>query len=242
MHEATVVLLSYKRERNIESVVSSVKSQTACARIFIWHNSPSAIINKNVDLVVTASSNLYCWPRWFMASMADTEIVLSLDDDLAFSNQNTLAEILNTYQKHGRDNLVCGPEGVSLKPKKPYFPLYSGRINKAADDQSLDSSVHICAPGEDQAVDIVKGRCLAFARSALSAIPLKPEYGETCDDIALSSLVGGGGVKTNLVPACLTGGFVDLPGKNDEMALSSSPVWKQIREQARWHYFPSQEV
>lgn len=237
MPDITVLLTNYRRPQNLPVIFDALKRQTAKPRIFLWSNAKvSQSFGAGLDLVVRSSVNLLCWPRWLLGATSDTDIVMSLDDDYVLAHRRVLAAILECFQKIGSNQTIFGPEGVSLKKGMPYFPTYPGRMNRSEDNRRIKSSVHIRMPLRDQRVDIIKGRCLAVARTSLAALPLNPHLGEKCDDIAISSLVASRR-KAHVVPAILSGGFKDLPEMNGPMALSSSSNWRTLREEAKRFYF-----
>ena len=72
---------------------------------------------------------------------------------------------------------------------------------------------------------------------ALDKVPARPAYRDVCDDIVISAHVTPGRRRAHIVPSWLGAEFVDLPGKDGAMALSTQPWFRPRREEAARHYF-----
>jgi hypothetical protein len=110
----TVLLLNFRRESNIHLIIKSLKNQTVPCKIFLWNNSESYFKHPDVDLVINSSKNLKCWPRWSMASYAETEYIMSHDDDLVFNSPDTLGTLVNALESDYAPGRAVGFNGVKL--------------------------------------------------------------------------------------------------------------------------------
>lgn len=172
----TVCLLNWKRADNVRLILDSLEEQTERPQVFLWDNSELAFADKRIDWLVRSSRNAKCWPRWWMASQADTDYVMSLDDDLVLADQHVIkhmVDFMDLAVRHPEPyDRIYGLEGVQLQSGL----LYSGSLGK---DE---------VPTGD--VDVVKGRFMLLRREALTDVGL--HWGVTEDDIAISGLLAKG--------------------------------------------------
>jgi hypothetical protein len=171
----TVCLLNWKRVENLEQIINSLVSQTVKPKIFLWNNSliPTCQeYSRKLDWYIQSTINKICWPRWFMASQADTEYVMSLDDDLCLRDNKVLEYILNNITS----DRLYGMEGVALQSNK----LYGQSLKAELPD--IDDKLKAC--------DIVKGKLAVLSTELLKSIPNPNNIID--DDIYLSSKVANG--------------------------------------------------
>ena len=219
----TVCLLNWKRPENVVRIIRDLRDQDAKPNIFLWDNSPDDHPNTfDVDWIVKSSENKLCWPRWFMASMAQTEYVMSLDDDLTFKDTKFISDLTSILDSEAER--VIGIYGVVLIPGKSYH----------------ECTVDEIPPGVNE-VDIVKGRLLSLPASLLKYIDFGlPHWSETSsnstteDDIAISGILGEKLGKHLIVPE-MRSRIIKLPDPH--------AIWKQEghfkkREEAVKKFFP----
>jgi hypothetical protein len=217
----TVVLLNYKRPDNLKLVIDSVHKQSVHPQIFLWNNG-SSFNDSRITWQVDSSLNKICWPRWFMASMATTEYVCSLDDDMSFADNTVLQDAIDYADNHARDRIV-GPYGVRLMARRTYM-----------------KSDHIDLPETDTNVDIVKGRMMLFRRELLQHVPtVVPEVGEENpirnDDIVLSGLIARGKPGFHRVPALFKNRI--LPHAEDGCGLVQQAEHWESRNRTKEEFF-----
>lgn len=167
----TCVLLNWMRPDNIPILVKSIRDQTRPAEISLWNNG-KPLPPVDVNLLLTASVNQGCFPRWLLAALTKTEWIVVVDDDLAFKSKEALGTLLDVAAKH--PDSITGVYGVELVKGKTY------------EHQKHWSN-------RDAEVDIVKGRILCFRRRLLKHVPLCWPGVDTfrCDDIYLSHFIPG---------------------------------------------------
>jgi hypothetical protein len=160
--------------------------------------------------------------RWKLAKEATTPYVMSLDDDLCFSRNDVLENIIQSLEKQDNPNRIIGLTGLCLKPipvysiRKEFTCQYSNenyqiRNNNLIYEIGPGGSVtyiKIFSVDKDKAVDIVKGRALAFRKQLLDSISL-PEERE--DDIFLSASFANKARKFHRISALLNNAFYELP-------------------------------
>jgi len=217
----TVVLLNYKRPDNLKQVIDSVHKQTVHPQIFLWNNG-APFHDSRVTWQVDSSLNKICWPRWFMASMASTEYVCSLDDDLSFADNRVLESAIEYADENARDGIV-GPYGVRLMARRTYM-----------------KSDHIDLPDTDMRVDIVKGRMMLFRRELLQQVPLVvPEVGDEIpirnDDIVMSGLISRGKPGFHHVPRLFKNRILPLSEK--ECGLVQQAEHWESRNRTKEEFF-----
>jgi len=214
----TVCLLNWKRPQNVPRVLDSLMAQTLRPTVFLWNNG-KPFHDERIAWQVDSSENMGCWPRWFMASRAQTEYVCTLDDDLVLGDETILEDAVS-FLAQRKEHTVIGPEGVRLVFGQPY--------------RHCD---HIAAPETDKPVSIVKGRMMLMRRRALERVPFSTAYevAKDADDIAVSALVAGGKPNRHVIPALFRGRLQDL--EEYGVGLKERPAHHERREAARRKYF-----
>lgn len=208
------MLTHWKRPRNIRKILDALGDQTEKPDVFLWNNGDE-VRHPVVRWQADSSVNMACWPRWWMASMAQTEFVCVLDDDLVFTDETVLEDFAAALT--GRpDHVIAGLFGMKLDPTKEY--RYGEQIR----------------PGdEDQVADIIKGRCMVLRTSALGAVHLRPKPERHMligDDIYVSGTLAGGKSGIHIVPKGFVARWKELP--NDHSLFKLSDHWEH-RERAR---------
>ena len=211
----TVMLLNWKRPENLrERVIPSLLRQSAKPFVFLWNNG-APFQCEGLDWQIDSSTNKRCFPRWYMAMMAETEYVCSLDDDIELADEHVLRDVMDRYAERYAGRVV-GSHGVILK---------SGCTYK--------DSIQVASDGKgDQAVDIVKGRMMFFSRELLRKVDMTPEFE---DDIKLCSRIAGGQRMHHIVLSLLGGRTNDLPEHG--VALCEQPGQPEVRNLAAKKYF-----
>ena len=216
----TVLLLNWKRPENIGPILDSLVSQTVAPRVVVWNNGGDLLFidgekkkpiaeHEAVDLVVRSSGNLGCFPRWWLAGLAQTEFVCSMDDDLLLRDDRVLEDAVAACRELRPDGVV-GFFGWNRVDGKPY-----------------KGAQHINGSSENRDVDLVKGRFMMLRRETLCRVPLTPPDGIgpealfRADDIYLNLMISGGRPGYHLVPGVLGKRWRDL--KQDGRALASQP-------------------
>lgn len=212
----TVCLLNWKRSDNVVRIIRDLRNQEAQPRIFLWDNSPSDHSHTfDADWIVRSSENKRCWARWFMASMAETDYVMSLDDDLALMDAKFITDLVSTLDSAG--DRVIGIRGVLLRPGKLYAESNSTGLT----------------PGSYE-VDIVKGRLFAFRTSLFKWIDFGAVHATTEDDIAISGMLSQG-VRKHWIDPGLARRTANLP---DPHALWQQEGHFKRRDEAVKIFFP----
>jgi len=217
----TIILLNYKRPQNIPIIIKAIRSQTVKSVVFLWNNGDADVNSPLIDRYERSAENVGCMARWKLAKEATTPYVMSLDDDLCFSRNDVLESIIRSLEKQDNPNRIIGLTGVCLKP----VPVYSIRKEFTCrysdeNNQTYDNSIYEIGSGgrvvyikilpvvKDEAVDIVKGRAMAFRKQLLDTIHL-PEERE--DDIFLSASFANKARKFHRISALLNDAFYELP-------------------------------
>ncbi len=230
--QITILLLNFKRPQNISIILDGIARQTLPARVFLWNNGEVDVNSPQIDWYERSDVNVGCMARWRMAQRAKTPFVMSMDDDLCFSRNDVLQQIVQTLNHPDNRNRIVGMAGMCFDR----FPLYKFRrtvsCRRYQDKQCLRYEESTTLLLRDTAVDMIMGRLMAFRRNLLEGLWL-PDERE--DDIFLSATVAGGTRKHHRVPAVLNDAFYELP----ELGVGN---WQQpghfpSRERALWKYF-----
>src|SRR5258705_12683270 len=112
MNPLTICLTNWRRPESLRRVLDGVLSQNIKSDIFLWNNNREPFKHRGIDWQVDSSQNKLCWPRWFMACMANTEYVCTIDDDLFFRDYNLLQDFLK-IRVNLPDRTILGIEGVN---------------------------------------------------------------------------------------------------------------------------------
>ena len=188
----TVCLLNYERQKQYPALLDNLNEQTIPLQVYLWNNGPP-IHDLRIALTVDSSRNIGCPPRWLLASLANTEYVCSMDDDLLLADPHVLSDAITACEQDCRDGVV-GFFGWSRK--------------EGADYKNNKWKGHINGSNSNQQVDLIKGRFMLFRRALLQKVPLvhpaipDPSLLFRCDDINICYSISEG-KRTNLVPGIL---------------------------------------
>lgn len=173
----TAVLLHYKRPKNLEKIISSLKTQSIQPSIFLCDNSPGpepCAFLREVDRVVRIPWNANTFVRIHLSFWVETPWILFLDDDLMPADKEFLADALRIAE--ARPEGITGAFGRRLSASPPHY---------------LEDALG--------AVEAVKGRFMLFRKELLSKVHLlrwplhsDAQYRIRCDDLYLSLEVGAG--------------------------------------------------
>ncbi len=231
----TVLLLNYRRRENIDIILNSLKNQTLDCEIFLWNNSNDVFKDNRIDWIVNSNNNQYCWPRWFMGNYASNEFIMSMDDDLTFTQNNALEKLYNEAKKYKEKGRAIGIEGIRIHNINSYYSTKKQtRLKKLFIG---NPNLHFITPKTNKKVDIIKGRLLLCAREDLKEVPLHIKYLKYGDDIALCYFLSKGKKEHHIVTNKLNNRIADLPGTHGSMALNSHVNWNQIRTDILKEYF-----
>jgi len=204
MLEITVCLLNWKRPENVSRIISNLHGR---AKLFLWDNSGTYPRDKRLDWQITSSINKSCFPRWWMAQMAETKYVCSLDDDLMPADEAVLSDAVNFFGSVRSPIAGIGPYGKNLDPKTTYYSSYVANTQR------------------DEFVDLLLGRFIMIEKESLKNLNIRhPE-----DDIELCAALSHKQKKRFVVPQIFRGRFIELPATN---AISDRPRHYERRTEA----------
>jgi hypothetical protein len=206
MEKVTICLTNWKRPQNVNLIIDKLKKQKITTTIFLWNNG-SSFFHRKLDWIVESSINKYCLPRWYMASYAITDYVCILDDDLIFSDDYILSDLIKLHEQENSSSII-GASGVILDPGNDYF---SGRHVYAYKSKEQHNT----------RCDIIKGTLMLMRTEELKE---KAEISKCTDDIAddifISYQMSAGRKKHHLCATSYEGRFKSLG--DDRYAL-----WKK---------------
>jgi len=219
----TIILLNYQRPQNIPVILDSIKRQTIKATVFLWNNGNEDVNSPLIDRYVESTENVGCMVRWKLAREAKTPYVMSLDDDICFNRNDALQDIIESLEDQDNPNRIIGVAGACFG-KIPYYTM----------QQNFECPLPNHLPDQDVAVDIVKGRVMAFRKALLDDVQF-PDERE--DDIFLSSTFADKARKFHRIPILLNDAFYDLPTFGRGNWLENQHFLS--RDRALRKYFPS---
>lgn len=218
----TIVLLNYRRPQNIPVIVDAIRAQTVRAQVFLWNNGGAEVNSPRIDLYRRSEKNVGCMARWALAKEANTPYVMCLDDDICFKRSDALAGIVQALEAQDHPGRIIGFIGACFSSLPVYnirreimcrYDDEQHRLRKAFEMQQEAGTVETvsvtCRHIErDEAVDLVKGRMMAFRKSCIEDLVL-PEERE--DDIFLSASLAKGQRQFHRIPMRLNDAFYELP-------------------------------
>ncbi len=238
----TVCLLNWRRPENLGPIFACLEKQTVPLRVVVWDNgwtagqqvampgpdgAPVPVADHPlVDFYVGAGRNLGCYPRWFLASLAQTEFVCSMDDDLIFADERVLADAMLACREQCPDGIV-GFFGWSRVPGKGYR---QGRHHNGTTTGTW--------------ADLIKGRFMLFRRELLERVPshlscldgLPGSHGLVGhhheDDIILRLCMSRGETDFHRIPPVLKHRWKDLPQRGSS-ACAQEGHWRRRNETIR---------
>ena len=205
----SVIILSYKRPKNIGKVVESVLQSTSLPEeIFVFNNNPEISLKVDNAIVINSGYNFGCKVRHAIGMCVDTSHVLFIDDDVMLK-KTTIADFENWASVY--PDAILGLWGRKLaKGKKPY---------SQAEGIGLD-------PVNAFEVDVVIGR-VHYCKKEKLALPFVGGHNTTEDDIALSLANKKAGFKNYVIPSF---GIKNLP--SGEYSLCQRPDHFERRDKA----------
>jgi len=165
----TVVLLNYKRPRNLGAILDALDCQHLKSETIVIDNSG---VRTRSDVVI--ADNAGCFARLLFSVYARTDWVMWIDDDICPADDAFTYDAVGIAEEH-----LGGVVGI-----------YGHKVNRQAPHYVKVES----ASGN---VALVKGRLLLFHRSLLADVHLSRqmlstnrEYLKRCDDLYLSLEIG----------------------------------------------------
>jgi len=205
----TVIILSYKRQKNLCKIVDSLwRGRVKPAKVIVFNNDPKVKLGDTLRgvAVVNSAENLFCMTKHALGLLAETSHCLFIDDDLRLS-----PGALGVFEGQGRKfpDAILGLFGVRLRRghDKPYTA-----------GQHFNNPAILKKP---TAVDVVVGRVhychinkLSAAFEMRSRIPgfwIKPFLTREGEDVILSLANIINGHKNYILPTNDRLGYADLP-------------------------------
>jgi hypothetical protein len=218
----TIVLLNFKRPQNIPLILEAIARQTVKATVFLWNNGDADVDSPQIDRYHQSESNVGCMARWKLAKEATTPYVMSLDDDICFHRVDALETVIKSLERQDDPNRIVGFLGAcfNLVPnyaiRREFMCTYRDTIGNPCGTKNThrisfrgkDMYVIRRFVAQDEGVDVVKGRVMAFRTQLLDEISL-PEERE--DDIFLSATLANKARKFHRIPTLLNDAFYELP-------------------------------
>ncbi len=193
MTELTVLLLNYKRPQNLPKIITCLKAQTIPVNLFLWDNSGTCDFNDDrLDLIIRSSENKGCSPRWLMALYAETDYIMTHDDDYVITKSNALEQVVDCLKQQDNERTIVGFEGIVIDQSKTYAQHlgYENRykFNHNSFGVVIPQYPHIKT---SERVHLVKGRLMATqTANLLSHVDLVTLVKEREDDITVSAMLG----------------------------------------------------
>jgi len=154
------IVLSWKRESNLQQVVDGLKSQSFIDEVLIWHNCPS---KKKIDdcLHIVSDINLGCSIRYQLATLLDYDYYFLSDDDYMIVNDIS-NKAMPAIEQFGKKSII-GAYGANIN----YYKKDNGYSQGLSVGHNTNRELK---PGEIRKVDIVKGRFQIISRENIMKI------------------------------------------------------------------------
>ncbi len=206
----TTVLLSYKRIKNLDNIIDSIKNSSVKTKLIIINNNPDINLDMdNID-VINMGKNYGCMARQSIALLSQSSHCLFFDDDLMLERE-TIKNLSNWAKK--LPDAIIGYFGIKLNREDKNTPYLTGKKIFTEDIN------------KPQLVDIVLGRIhFCQKKKVIESFKLliqTPNIDRIEDDIFLSMSNNFNGFKNYVVPKIQDGGYVNLP--EGDVAISRQP-------------------
>jgi len=207
----TVVLLNWQRRENMNEILDAVLWQRGVDPIiWVWNNSGERLDDPRIDLEIVASQNCGCRSRHVLAGMAETECVITHDDDIRPGDRNVFKDTLIAVHA-APEHAVIGAFGVELVPGRTYR---NGR--------------HYNPRHGRRQVDIVKNRFMAYRTSALRRVGLTYWRDLLDEDVALCGILAGGRLGQHVLPGIYERRLIELDTR--DVATEKQPGHYERRD------------
>ena len=206
----TTLLLSYKRVKNLDKIIGSIKNSSVKTELIIINNNPDIDLKIDNISTINMGDNYGCMARHAIALLSQTSHCLFFDDDLMLE-KDTIKNLSNWSKKLPES--IIGYFGINLNRKDKNSPYLTGKKT---------FTEHIDKP---KLVDIVLGR-IHFCQKEKMVDSFKlllqtPNIDRVEDDIFLSMSNNFNGFKNYVVPKIQNGGYINLP--EGDVAISRQP-------------------
>jgi hypothetical protein len=212
------MMLSWKRTKNIQKIIDSIRNQSVETEIFLWNNDEEDEEKYPVDLQINSSVNLMCWTRWLLLAYASGNYVCTIDDDLCFLDSDVLKDGIEYCKKN---DCAVGGFGAILNSERDY-------------QMCQHLKVTIPSIKYDTEVDVLKGRFILTPIHLVANMLIRTENSTISsprieDDIIVSSHI-----EKKIIPKIFIGRLKELP--TYEQALMNAKDHISSREKARRKY------
>ena len=186
--------------------------------------------------------------RWEFAKNATTPFVMSLDDDICFKCDSGLEKIVLSLEQQSNPKRIIGFVGacfsntLNYNVRREHMCRY-GDINRQVHPQNNtfrtnnDGEVVFVKRDfieQDESVDLVKGRVMAFRTELLANMDF-PEERE--DDIFLNATFANGARCFHKIPMLLNDVFYELPEHQEGNWLKPGHVSSRNRALKDYFFF-----
>lgn len=222
----TVLMLNWRRPENVARIVDALHSQSAKPLIFMWDNAQdgelaaAGVRRNDFDWYVRSSENVGCMPRWWMAERAETDVVMTCDDDIMPADKDLVNDAICRLLEQPDPWSILTAFGRVLDADKAYE-----HCRRLPEDW-----VEAARGGED--CDVALGRMMLLRTDCLRRlrVPHWDARWSTCDDIVVSGMMAGGRRLRHWCSTLFQGRLTELP---DHDAACREPLHFHRREVAR---------
>jgi len=203
----TAVIVSYKREGNLEKIVNSLKSDLI-EEIIIFNNDPDKKIEVDGVVVVNSKKNWRCWAKYIIGQMVKTDWVLSIDDDIMLGKDGLNLLFKSTQEDPGGLHGLFGVNLVNGSYSKGER-IYSDEIKEKQEVDILLGRVILCKTE--------KMAMATYFRSLIEDYRNKYYIFDESEDIILSLANKKLGFKNYVIPSSNDLGFINLPEQGQSL-------------------------
>ncbi len=232
----TILLTNYKRQNNLDIIISALRSQSIDVEIFLWNNAEEDFNDDRVDWIINSSRNVRCWSRWSMAPFARNKLVMTHDDDFFLRKNDAIELLVNDYESSFEPGMAMGFTGVRLGEDLSYYPNKMQKLLRQK-AKIYRGAKHLYLPKENKTVDVIKGRLLLCKREEITSLPIYEEGAEVFDDIYVSAFLAKWSRGRHMLTNVLNDSVEELEGGDGQMALSQQQNWEDFRSSVSKKYF-----
>jgi len=126
MTPMTILLTTHTRLNNAKTILETLRKQRLKPTLFLWDNSETDWDCGHIDWRIRSTPNTKVAGRWWMIAQAESDDVISLDDDICPADDLMTAKIVDFLD--GNPDSLIGPRRRPVE-KGRRASLFAGKTS-----------------------------------------------------------------------------------------------------------------